>query len=323
MNNYTNAELQILLNLPDRDTRITYVCYGIESSPETGTPHLQGYMHLRATQSMSFVKRVLTRAHWEKRMGSPDHAINYCKKDGLFVQFGKAPVTQGHRSDLDNVHQMLIEGASMQAVSNAHFGSFIRYCKGLNAWSHLNSHGQVRLAPKIYWIWGPSGVGKTRRISQACSGIPTSEIYHLSNSITGTWWDGYHGQSVVVMDDLRASWMPHHQLLRIFDSTPLQVGYKGGMTPLLATSFYITTNAEPTHLYELDHANALTRRIHDFAWVWFYGHHDDMCPNATMEIMSAPKCHVPDETVLKTFRQDYNPIRPETGTPDPDPIVTH
>lgn len=45
--------------------RVRYVSYQFEICPDTNRTHIQGYLQLREKQRLSYVKKLLPRAHWE------------------------------------------------------------------------------------------------------------------------------------------------------------------------------------------------------------------------------------------------------------------
>lgn len=81
INNYSTTKLQGLI---DKCTEKGYLyCIGEEIAPQTGTPHLQGYIEFKTPRRFATVKRILgSDAHIEKRRGTKQQAIDYCKKDG-------------------------------------------------------------------------------------------------------------------------------------------------------------------------------------------------------------------------------------------------
>ena len=60
------------------------------------------------------IKRILhdPSTHVEQRYGTAKETIEYCKKDGNFMEFGK-PKQQGERTDLADVYESLKVGRSL------------------------------------------------------------------------------------------------------------------------------------------------------------------------------------------------------------------
>lgn len=83
---------------------VRYGIFGREVG-DSGTPHLQGFVILRRSQRLSYLRaRLSTRAHFEIAVARPEQARDYCKKDGDFEEFGTFPSSsQGARTDLDQV----------------------------------------------------------------------------------------------------------------------------------------------------------------------------------------------------------------------------
>ena len=88
----------------DASKQLKYVCYGRETG-ESGTPHLQGFVtfHSRVSAQHNPPSQRLFQAHWTVARRVLD-AVDYCKKDGDFVELGTAPANQrgaqGERTDL-------------------------------------------------------------------------------------------------------------------------------------------------------------------------------------------------------------------------------
>lgn len=83
-NNYTEDDLQALLHFD----RFTYVIMGKEVG-ESGTPHLQGYAEFSKVTKLAGIGK-LFKMHTEVTRGTAVQAIDYCKKDGDWVEKGEA-----------------------------------------------------------------------------------------------------------------------------------------------------------------------------------------------------------------------------------------
>lgn len=197
---------------------ITYCVWQLELG-ENGTYHYQGYMELQGKKSRAQIQEVegFEGAHLEVRRGTAAEAIAYCKKadtraDGPW-EHGE-PKEQGKRNDLTAIKRKLDEGATMQRISQEHFGSYLRYEKGFKNYKRINAQPRNH-AMEIIIIIGPSRTGKTR---QACE-MAGEDVYHKDRS---KWWEDYEGQHTVVWDEFYGHCCPFTDLLRIMDRYPLR-----------------------------------------------------------------------------------------------------
>lgn len=67
-----------------------YYIVGKETGEE-GTFHYQGYLYFKHPQRFGTIKKHLPRAHIESQKGSISQAIEYCKKDGEWTEWGDKP----------------------------------------------------------------------------------------------------------------------------------------------------------------------------------------------------------------------------------------
>lgn len=99
--NYSDGDLQSLRDLFGSGG-ISYLVFGRELAPTTGTPHLQGYVRFDARKRFACVRRLLPQCHLTSARGSPAQNRSYCIKDGNYEEFGVPPVqAPGRRTDFD------------------------------------------------------------------------------------------------------------------------------------------------------------------------------------------------------------------------------
>ena len=106
-------------------------------------------------------------------------------------------------------------------------------------------------------FWGPTGTGKTHR-----AWLEAGEEAYIKSS-SNKWWDGYMGQTKVIIDEFDGQIGITH-LLRWMDKYPCSVEVKGGTLPLMATDFWVTSNKPLEQWYPDASANqveALKRRV--------------------------------------------------------------
>ncbi len=118
---------------------VTYGVIGVETCPETGRVHLQGYLEGISRKRLTAMKTLWTGAglpvsHWEAAKASAEVNKSYCSKtraqDGtpnaIVVEWGTAS-QQGRRSDLHDCLELMESGASSLEVMRAHVGVHARH----------------------------------------------------------------------------------------------------------------------------------------------------------------------------------------------------
>jgi len=86
-------------------------------------------------------------------------------------------------------------------------------------------------------------VGKSRRAHEA---LPDAYVKEPRTK----WWNGYFGEKEVIIDDFGPNGIDINHLLRWFDRYKCYVENKGGMQPLCAETFIVTSNFHPYDVYK-------------------------------------------------------------------------
>lgn len=256
LNNPTADEIGLLSTAVDAQEDLLYICWGKEVG-ESGTPHLQGYLELHSKLRLGGVRKLrgMGRAHVELRKGTQTQAIDYCAKDGEFVEYGqRVESKRGKRNDLESIKRMLDEGATDAAIADEYFGSWCRYRKSFSAYRGVKAAKSSRDV-RVVAIFGHAGTGKTRMIFE------NSDDLFICPSDDLRWFDGYQGEDQILLDDYRGA-ADVSFLLRFLDRYPVNLPVKGGFEPLRATKIYITSNEEPPFGHTHDVYHAIDRRIH-------------------------------------------------------------
>lgn len=286
LNNPSDEEKRWFGNLPTSDlpTPIKGIAFQHEIAPDTGTQHIQGFLitlspkQLHAVKNLSFVSNTgdlstpFYRCHLEQARGSPAQNVAYCTKfesrDHLFGE----PIVLGccqrylgtrgggpahlKRSELVDIVAANPNVTRSDLIDAGGLELLVTQPTLVGAIRSVVLENPRRDGVTVDFFVGPTGVGKSRL---AYSLFP--DAYRKASS---KWWDGYEGQSVVVLDDFDSTFFPVGDLLRLLDRYPFRVEYKGGSTELLANHFVITSNLHPTAWYpELDERRraAIYRRI--------------------------------------------------------------
>lgn len=247
---------------------------------ENETPHFQGFVIFSGRKSLTQLKKINPRAHWERTKGTPDEARNYCMKEDTRIKGPwecgerweevKKHIGAGKRNDLSEIQEKIEKGASLREIYKDHFNSSAQYYKFFERYKFMKDYeeAQEERNVKVILYWGVSGAGKTYR---AFKGNPGCYILRKGNA-QNLWFPGYTGQKTIVFDDFDGSWMGITNLLRLLDIYPLHVEDKGSSTPAMWTKVIITSNQPIEEWYPEayqkcpERLEAVKRRIHEIVY---------------------------------------------------------
>lgn len=247
LNNYTLEEEAAI-----HSWECSYMVIGREIAPDTGTPHLQGYVEWKNPRALSALKKLNPRIHWEVRKGTAVQASEYCKKGGAIWMTGEIS-SQGKRSDLQEVGRMALAGDNLKTIACSYPTTFVKFHKGIEKLVALQMEDRSE-PPIVTWIWGLAGRGKTRYCRDQAD---TSYIKDGTQ-----WWDGYEQQDAIIIDDFDGKW-PLRDLLRLLDRYPYQGQYKGGYVKINSRHIFITCELPPWRIWQDNELAQVVRRLSD------------------------------------------------------------
>jgi hypothetical protein len=193
-NNYPEGAADTLMSLPG----IKFLIGGYETAPETGTPHIQGFVIFKDQKTIRSVIELLPGCHIELCKGTATQNVDYCSKMGTTFSSGIPPKSQKDCGDdgkryWENVLSLAKENRIDEIEARVQISHYSTLLKIRNA---------ARPCPEDVsdlslnrWIHGPSGCGKSRGARQEFPGA------YIKDPKT-RWWDGYEDQKVVIVDDL-------------------------------------------------------------------------------------------------------------------------
>lgn len=262
LNNYTEDECSAIIRVCETESR--YAIFGYEVG-ESGTPHLQGYIIFKRSYRFKTIKdRFLPRCHIEIAAGSAHRNHAYCSKGGNFREFHELPPDSKEGGTREEVARRFADacGSGLPGVrSFAESDPGTWYYSGHNLLRNYLTLQPTVERPNInvQWYFGPPGVGKSRR---AHDEYPDAYIKEPRTK----WWNGYMLEKEVIIDDFGPGGIDINHLLRWFDRYKCLVENKGGMIPLYAERFIVTSNYHPRQVFSFageEHVQlpALLRRL--------------------------------------------------------------
>lgn len=234
---------------------------------EGGTPHLQGYLELRVKKTMLQLHNMVQQVHWEPRKGTQEQARNYClkKPEGeIYEPIAFVANQQGKRTDLKAACDMVKAGASKRALAEAFSDTFVKYHRGLDVLrSTIRAPVSEYRPPKCWWLYGATGVGKTRR-AVGFRGISQTYKKLFSNK----WWDGYipDEHEVVVFDEFSRNVQPDKDeivcnMLEWTDGYRQYGEVKGSHVPLVYEYVFVTSTDHPNTYFTVSTFTQIERRF--------------------------------------------------------------
>lgn len=236
-------------------TYMQYMVFGYEES-NTGYKHYQGYLELKQELTYAQLYDIIGgKCHFAQRRGTKVQAINYCMKDGNFIQYGEL-TEQGQRTDLENRRLDIENGKSMKEIAKEDFGQWCRNYKAFALYASMVEKHEAREC-EIEVIYGKPGTGKS---TLAMTRYPMA----YRKSLDHVYWDGYQNQNEIIIDEFRKGMMPANVLLSLVSPAPYQLNIKGSTVWCKATKIVIVSNYHPKDWYsECDEVTraAIQRRI--------------------------------------------------------------
>lgn len=218
-----------------------YLVYGREVG-ESGTPHLQGYVTFKTNKALTGLKKIHATAHWEQAKGTSEQAATYCKKDGDYFEKGDTP-SQGNRTDLKAVCDLIKSGESLQTIASEHPDTWVKFGRGLRDLKLILEDPYEHDGVRGIWIYGPPKTGKShhaRLFAEAQGGY--------FNKAQNKWWDGYNGEPCAILDDMDNDAL-HHYIKIWGDKWACTGETKGGTINLKHKWFIITSNESIEELF--------------------------------------------------------------------------
>lgn len=249
INNPTPEEVLHCRGLVDDGTCLRVV-FGLETG-ESGTRHIQGCLVLPRRLRLNQLKQILPRAHLEVMRGTIDQAEQYCRKDGEYFTAGD-PITlgkRGRRTDLDDVANSVLEGASIRDIAINHPSQYIKFYKGIkelhsihNTTMESTEYTERRYNRNHDWsktqiFTGPSNCGKTVYALQIlpkalfCTHLDTLTKYN------DTDYDG------IIFDEFSFKHLPRETQIYLCDQEQqrqLHVRYMCAIIPARTKKIFIT-----------------------------------------------------------------------------------
>lgn len=245
LNNFTEEELSAV-----KQWQCRYLIFGKEVG-ESGTPHLQGYVCFENQKTLTALKKLLDRAHWEIARGTPKQASEYCEKDGDVFEKGERPMTQSEKGSGEKRRWedafLAVQEGRLEDVPKDILCTKLKNIEYAVDRIKASKHKVEKLDGELEheWYYGQTGTGKSKKAREE---NPDAYIKDPKNA----WWDGYNGQEVVIIDDFDKFQVKQSgDLKRWLDRYPFKAEVKGGyLGDIRPRKIIVTSNYHPEQIWE-------------------------------------------------------------------------
>ncbi len=245
---------------------------------ENGTPHTHVFMAFKNTVMFSTIQRRFYGAHIDQSKGTVKENRDYVSKsgkweddkkhetciEGTFEEWGELPDERSARQkQSEQVYQMIKDSASNAEIIEM-------FPSEMNHIQHLENTRQMILEEKyknvwrdleVQYIWGKTGVGKTRFIMEKYGYENVFRVTNYKNP-----FDGYKGQDVIMFEEFRSSLMIE-DMLKFLDGYPVMLPCRFSDKVACFTKVYVVSNIPfekqypNVQIYEPETFDAFKRRF--------------------------------------------------------------
>lgn len=254
--------------LPFLPDSVVHLAGQLERGDSTAYLHWQLVASFGRAVRLAAIKRIFGQScHAEPTRSVAARAYVFkpdTRVEGTQFELGQLPIRRNVQHDWDRIWNSAIDGRLDDIPADVR----------LRHYSAIRRVGADFATPTeqlrtVHCFWGATGTGKSRR-AWAEAGLDA-----YPKDPRSKFWDGYRGQSSVVIDEFRGGIDISH-LLRWFDRYPVIVEIKGCATVLKAKTIWVTSNLHPNDWYpDLDDETkqALLRRLNVVHFAAFPGGH--------------------------------------------------
>lgn len=212
----------------------------LEKAPTTGHEHIHMYVHFTSSYRLS--KKILELGvHIDICKGSPKQNIDYIKKDGnILDEFGECP-RQGKSHTV----------GELKEIKNPNELDYKEYNTWVKIQSRMNNIikiDDIFKNVKVYYIYGPSGIGKSKKAFEIAKENGYDEITMVSYE--GGYWNGVNSDcKVAIYDEFRDSCMKPSEFIKFIDYNKHHLNIKGASELNNYELIIITSVQNPKLIY--------------------------------------------------------------------------
>lgn len=241
--------------------------FQLESAPDTGYPHYQGYFELEKKNRFEWIQKHLIQFEFlQERKGTPVQAVAYCTKSSSRIEgpwtMGTPEAAEGAQLVTQRFVRLCKTGVDDDVLLEEFPSAFARHYKVIDRIRSITV--PKRTTPiEVYLFYGPPGTGKTQFAYE--QGIKAGYMpYELP--IGKDFWTSptMYGRKWIIIDEFKSN-LALKDLLKLLDNKPIEAPVKGSFQWWCPDVVVITTNVSPWNWYKYSDRDyerqALFRRL--------------------------------------------------------------
>lgn len=248
-----------LINKTEADGKKTvrYLSIGKHTGQQTGYQHCHMNLELENRKTLFFVKTKLFKIdnmHCEIRRGTREQCDAYLNKDGQFREIcNQRKLQPGKRTDLDHIHDMIKEGATLFECYEEHFGTVVRCEKGIKNYialrNQIEASSTIYDPPEVIVYVGPSGSGKSWHCNFDPDFVGDQGYKFPIQMDSKLYFDGYDGQKTIWFDEFSGKTMQFSKFCQLADRYPSRYETKGATVYVFGLKKILISTIQFPHLW--------------------------------------------------------------------------
>lgn len=230
----------------EKHPQLQYAIACLEKAPTTGHKHIHCYAQFKQVIKVS--KEATKNARIDKCFGSAQKNIDYVRKTKEPEKRGEIIFEVGEPKHKGGPTIKEIEEMPREERKDLP-GFYYNIVKKINEQEALDIPiDEFNKEVKVYYIWGPSGIGKTNMARKMIkeAGFTTFNLVKFD----GTFWQGAKEQKgAALYDDFRDSHMKPSEFINFIDYNIQVMNIKGGSMKNRYSYIVITSVQDPEEIY--------------------------------------------------------------------------
>ncbi len=247
-------------NILNAHSGIEYWCLCDEIGAE-GTPHTHIYTVFTSAVMFTTLQKRFYGAHIESARGSNKENRDYIRKEGKWLEDEKRgtnlidtfdesgempPDREDAKKETVEIYEMIKNGASNYEILEKYPNAMNRIDKLDRARQTIRAevNKKLRRSVDVTYIWGDTGVGKTRKVMDEYG---DDKVYRVTNYDNP--FDGYEGEDVIVFDEFHSK-IPFSEMLMYLDIYPVRLRCRYNDKQACYTKVFIISNIPIEQQYQ-------------------------------------------------------------------------